>query len=67
MSNTVKKFAVVDAATGKDRVVYDNQAPATTVAKDLSYGKTVLVEERTYQLVSTRVVRTVRDREIVKA
>ena len=67
MSNIVKKFAVIDTTTSKDRVVYDNQAPATALAKNISRGKTMLVEERTYELVSTRIVRTVRDREIVKA
>lgn len=66
MSDIAKKYAVVDTETGKDHAVYDNQAPATRLAKGLSYARTMIVEERVYAFVSKTVVRTVRNCVVVK-
>ncbi|KVT46697.1 hypothetical protein [Burkholderia multivorans] len=61
MSETIKKYVAVDAATGEDLYSYDNQAPATALAKNISRSKRtprVEVEERTYTLIAKRTVRT---------
>jgi hypothetical protein len=64
MSDTVKKYAVVDQATGKTVTTYDTQAPATALAKR-RYRGFYQVEERTYALVSKGVVRTVKNGEVL--
>lgn len=66
MSSTVNKYAVVEAETGRERVVYDNQAPATTLAKRSSWRGKLLVVERTYVLKEERTVRTVELGKVLK-
>ncbi|KWH50741.1 hypothetical protein [Burkholderia cepacia] len=61
MSETIKKYVAVDPATGEDLYSYDNQAPTTALAKNISRSTRsprVVVEERTYALVSKQTVRT---------
>jgi hypothetical protein len=65
---TVKRYDVVNQATGEVRGFFYNQAPATLLAKNLSrYGsKVYVVDERTFTLVSSCVVRKAVAGKVIK-
>jgi hypothetical protein len=64
---TVKKYVVLDGDTRIVRGIYNNQAPATSLAKAISKRASrrglkdplLTVEERTYVIQSVREVRKV--------
>lgn len=54
----VQKFVVVEADTDRQRGSYFSQAPATTLANNLSRGGAQInVEKRTYVFEKSEVVR----------
>ncbi|MDR5811996.1 hypothetical protein QCE62_00140 [Caballeronia sp. LZ033] len=62
MKDTTELYVLVNADTGADMYDYQNQAPATALAKNISRGTRVpriRVEKRVFKLVSTETVRTI--------
>jgi hypothetical protein len=63
-TDTVKHYEVVDADSLKLVSWYNNQAPATSLAKARRSSDSLVIE-RTYALVESKVVRRVKQGKVV--